>query len=144
MKKLIILLLFIPLLSKSQIFTSIAAGYDTKGAPIGNWAIGYNKNLFNVQAEMRPSLTRKVEMNNLFGFRLSANLVNPDEDGLSILPGIGYYFNRKSNDHKQLNKWVYGYSLKTGLDITETGTAFIEGFYSNSFQFTIGMQVNFR
>lgn len=144
MKKLIALLLFIPLLSKSQVFSSLALGYDLKGAPIANWAIGYNKGIVNTQIEMRPSLTRKVETNNYFGMRIGMNVINPDDAGLSIIPGFGYYYNKRSNDKRQLNNWSAGYSLKSSLDITENGTAFIEGFYSNSFQFTIGMQVNFR
>lgn len=122
----------------------MALGYDTKGVPIGNWAVGVNSTLFNFQAEIRPSLTRKVDMNNLFGFRLSANLIDPSVSGISILPGFGYYYNHRSSDKVILNKWQTGYSLKTMKDFTENGSAFIEGFYSSSFQLTIGMQVNFR
>lgn len=145
MKKLtIILILLIPLLSKGQVFTSIAVGYDFKGAPIGNWAIGYNKNLVNFAAEMRPSLTRKVETNNYFGMRLGFNLINPDEDGLSIIPSVGYYYNKRSNDKRQLNNWAAGYSLKGMIEVTETGNLFLEGFYSNSFQITCGIHVIFR
>lgn len=147
MKKLfLIAAILIPAITFSQIFSSLAAGYDTKGTPIGTLAFGYNKGLLNFQGEIRPSLTRKVEMNNLLGFRLSANLVNPDEDGLMILPGIGYYYNRKSSDKRNLNKWQYGYTLKAGTEISEGGNAvFIEGMYiDRSAQITIGMQVNFR
>lgn len=146
-KKWFYLLLFLSSCNyaKSQIFVAAGLGYDTKGTAISNLQMGYNRGLINAMAEIRPSLTRKVEMNNLLGFRLSLNLVNPDEDGLSISPGIGYYYNHKSSDKRTLNKWQYGYSLKSGIEITDTGELFFEGFYSDkSFQIEIGMQVNFK
>lgn len=127
--------------AKSQVFSGLAFGYDTKGSPIGNLSIGYNYEILNLQGEIRPSLTRKVEMNNLLGLRLSLNLINPDEDGLSILPGVGYYYNHESSDKRNLNKWQLGYSIKSSIVVTDDGSLFIEGFYSNSFQITIGMQV---
>lgn len=147
MKKIIYCILFklIPVITFGQAFTSIGTGYDTKGAIIGTLALGYNKGLINAEAEIRPSLTRKVEVNNLLGFRLSANLINPDEAGLSILPGIGYYRNLKSLDKTNLNKWQYAYTLKSSIEITETGALYIEGLYSEKeFQFSLGMTVNFK
>lgn len=147
MKKLSLLLIaLIPLITFSQVFSSLSAGYDTKGTSIGAWAIGYNKGLINLQGEIRPSLTRKVEMNNLLGFRLSFNVVNPEDEGVSILPGVGYYYNHVSSDKRNLNKWQLGYTLKTGVDISEGGNSvFIEGMYiDKSVQISLGMQVNFR
>lgn len=146
MKKLFYYILFnlLPVITFAQIFTSIGTGYDTKGAVIGTWALGYNKGIGNFQAEIRPSLTRKVEMNNLLGFRLSVNLINPDEAGLSILPGIGYYRNLHSMDKTDLNVWQYAYTLKSMIEVSENGNLYIEGLYTKkSFQFTAGIHFRF-
>ena len=62
---------------------------------------------------------------------------------ISILPGIGYYYNMKSEDKVNINHWEYGYSLKSIFKVTQNGSIFIEGFYANSLQLVAGIHFKF-
>lgn len=133
----------IPNVCFSQLNTGLGYGYDTHGRAIATWSVGYEKGRVNFQGEMRPTLSRKIEMNNLLGFRLSANLINPNGSFISILPGIGYYYNFRSEDKVKINHWEYGYSLKSIFKVTENGNIFIEGFYATSLQLVAGILFKF-
>lgn len=147
MKKFIYLLLFklIPVITFGQVHSGLALGYDTHNKLLGAWNIGYEKDIVVMDAEIRPNLTRNLPINNYCGFKLGLNLINPDEDGLSIIPGLGYYYDFRSMDKTKTNAYYFGYSLKSIIQVTNDGGLFIEGMYINkSAQITIGMNVKFE
>lgn len=133
--------------SKSQINSGLFLGYDTHGRMISTWSIGYEKSIFNFQGEIRPSLSRNVAAHNYIGFRFSLNLENPDGEemtGLSVLPGIFYGYDLKSQDKVYLNKWFFAPTLKTIIMITDNGGLSFDGMYINkSVQISMGIHLRF-
>lgn len=144
MKKIIIILLLLPCISFAQLNAGIAAGYDTHGHGIATGYIGATiGQIVEVTGEIRPSLTRSVFAHNYIGGKIGMHIVNPNDAGLSIIPAIGYYYDLKSQDKTSLNKYYWAPSLRTGMQMNDSGNGFfIEGMYiAKSAQFTIGINV---
>lgn len=144
MKKLFFLLLLLPCLSFAQLNAGIAAGYDTHGRAMATGYMGATIwQIVEVTGEIRPSLTRSAFSHNYMGGKIGMHIINPDDAGLSIIPAVGYYYDLKSQDKTNLNKYYWAASIKTVLQLTDGGNgAFLEGMYINkSAQFTIGINV---
>lgn len=139
MKKLFIILSFLPLASMAQLRMGMGAGYDASNHKcIGN--INFNYTATNnavIEAVMQPSLTRHINAANYFGMKAGYSFHN-------IIPSIGYYYNYSSADDKGMNKWVgVGYSLKYMKDI-QRGGVFAEGDYINkTIQVITGVYIKF-
>lgn len=140
----VILILLLPCISFAQLNTGIAAGYDTHGRAIANWYVGATiSKIIEVTGEIRPSLTRSVFAHNYIGSKIGLNLTSPDHAGLRIIPAIGYYYDLKSQDKTNLNKYYWAASLKTVMQINDSGNGlFLEGLYiGKSAQITVGINV---
>jgi hypothetical protein len=150
LKQLIYLLAFLTVCSKahSQVNSTMAVGWDSNGRAIAFWSVGYQKSVFNLNGEIRPSLSRSSFSHNYIGFRAAINLIYPDAQemtGLSILPGVGYFFDMKSQDKTNLNHYYWAYCLRTHIKVTDDGALTFDGIYLNkSLQLSIGMTVLFH
>lgn len=146
MKKLFILLIaFIPIISFSQVNTGMALGYDTHGRAVAALSVGATiGKILEIQGEVRPSLSRSAFAHNYIGGRIGLNLINSDLDGLSIIPGAGYFYDLKSQDKPDLNKYYWGAFLKSIIMVTENGGLFVDAMYINkSVQASIGIHFKF-
>lgn len=150
LKRLLFLLAFLTGCTKahSQVNTTMALGYDTHGRAIAFWSVGYQKSIFNLNGEIRPSLSRSSFAHNYIGGRFSINLIDPDAQemtGLSIMPGVGYFYDLKSSDKTNLNKYYWGPCLRTHIKVTDEGALTFDAIYLNkSMQLSIGMTILFK
>lgn len=132
----------------SQVNTTLAAGWDSHGRAIAFWSVGYQKSIFNLNGEIRPSLSRSSFAHNYIGGRFSINLIDPDAQemtGLSIMPGVGYFYDLKSSDKTNLNKYYWAACLRTHIKVTDDGALTFDAIYLNkSMQLSIGMTVLFH
>lgn len=147
MKKLFILLIGLPFTSEGQLNTGIGAGWDTHGRAVAVWSVGCSvAKLVEVQAEIRPSVSRSVFAHNYMGGRIGLNLINPDDAGLSVIMGGGYFYDKKSSDKTSLNKYYWGTFVKSIIQVNErsNGCLFVEALYiNNSAQFAVGIHYKF-
>lgn len=148
MKNLILIsILLIPIISFSQLNTSAAIGYDTHGRPMAQWGFGIEAGQFNVSGQIRPSLTRSVFAHNYLGASIGFNIFNPGTaylKALSIIPSVGYFYDLKSQDKTNLNKYYWSAGIKTIKMLKEEAGLFIETIYINhSVQASFGMHLIF-
>ncbi len=141
MKKTILLLItIIPFICLAQVNLGIGAGIDIKGHdPVVNTYIGYSYQNVFITAEIRPAATRTAFKNNYLGGKIGYDLSNSER--YSIIPSIGYYYNKISSDKRELNNFKLGYSVKGILYLKDRNGIFAETFYSDRLQFCIGMHV---
>jgi len=131
----------------AQLNTGLGIGYDTHGRAIASWSAGYEKGRFNVEGQIRPSLTRNVKTNNYIGGNIGLNLINaPDAylKAFSLIAYAGYFYDRVSNDKLILNKYYFSGSLRAIKMINENGGIFAETMYINkSIQASFGIHFKF-
>lgn len=149
MKKLLLFtVLFFVLLSAKrcycQVNTGFGIGYDTHGRGITQLSLGYETRILHFNAEIRPSLSRSAFSHNYIGGTLSANLAAPNSE-FQLLPGIGYYYDDRSHDKIELNKWYTGYSLKIVelVGQQQNGICLQTLYINHSLQITARMVVRF-
>jgi hypothetical protein len=137
MKKLLLIILMIPSLTKAQLHTGIGIGTDFKHA-VAALNIGYKIDHFVIEGEIAPSLTRDVSTHNYMGFKAGISLGN-------IIPSVGYYYDHVSSDKTQLNASHFGYSIKAYKMVNDRGGLFVNGLYIHkSFQLTAGIHYIFN
>lgn len=144
-KTIIMLMVLMPFISMAQMTSSLGYGYDLNGRAMAKWSVGYTAfQIVELEGEIRPSISRNIFAHNYVGFRGGIHAVNPDESGLFLIIGAGYYYDMRSQDKKSWNKDYLGTFVKGGTMLNENGGLFLEGlFINNSAQFCLGIHYCF-
>lgn len=126
----LILIVALSIHANAQAHTSWGMGYDlTQKNTIGLFGFGFEKDKIVIDADASFAFNHSIKSNNLMAVKLGYDFA-----GL-IVPQIGYFYNLKSNDYKELNYSAIGYSLKIILPITkirENGSGFfVSAIYVN-------------
>lgn len=111
MKKLILisLITIAALNASSQAYMEMGAGTDfNHPVAVINAGVQTHNNIV-IEGILSPSLTRNLA-HNYFGAIAGYNLTRLLHK--SIIPGIGYYYDKVSNDDKSMNGNHVGYSIK--------------------------------
>ena len=146
MKYIIILFsLFFTTKIQAQLQSGIGIVYDTRGNAIAQLSAGYEIGILQINAEIRPSLTRKSLAHNYIGGGLSFNLLAPTQEIHYLFAGAGYYYDDRSHDAKTLNSSHVGYSLRYVWMMNYQGAIYFQPMYiNNSIQITAGMLLKFN
>lgn len=107
-KFLFTLLILIPTLAGAQISIGFGVGAHyapEKTAALGKLSITADVRGVVIQAAQYISLTRNIDPGSMFG-----GTIGYDING--FIPVAGYFYNLKSNDHKEMNSWIYGGGLR--------------------------------
>ena len=87
--------------TKDMPLAALQVGYTFKQPYILNWGIEYDQRFF---------LTREADYGAYLGGRVTGSYNLTYSQTLSVLGG--YYWNKKSSDHVELNGWKAGYGLR--------------------------------
>ncbi len=153
MKKVIFLILLIsPIVLQAQVFVNVGAGAATfqqqiqlgEGShtlpaqvivPVVKMAAGYQINHVVLEAELRPTVTRKRNSPNNLGIKAGYRINH-------FIAGVGYYYDYHNSDDPTNNTTGFGYSLEYVVPLTQNGDFYAEGAYlNNSYQLTAGFHI---
>ena len=115
--------LFASVKSEAQVNFDMGAGYSTDKNFTAQIGLNYEVSNFSIGGEIRPSITRKVESIQLFGFRAGYNVLN---DETAIIPFIGYYYNKFSDSKMQKGEWLTGYGVRVSKMVNDIGGVYLE------------------
>jgi hypothetical protein len=156
MKKIIFFILLIsPVILRAQLFVNLGAGVATfeqqiplvsEGShalpsqivvPVVKMAAGFEIRNIVLEAELRPTVTRKRNSPNNFGVKAGYHINH-------FIPAIGYYYNYCNSDNPINNKAGVGYSLEYVVPVTRNGDLYFEAIHlNNSWQLTGGFHIPF-
>lgn len=126
--------------ASAQLKADIGLGlnYNSELHPMARMSFGYELNKVNVETVFQPSITREINPDAYSGIKAGYNFSN-------LIPMIGYYYDYRSADNKDENKWSgIGYSLKYVYRLGHRGGLFVEGLYLNkSTQLIAGFHIAF-
>ncbi|MGN6530720.1 MAG: hypothetical protein ACTHK0_03055 [Ginsengibacter sp.] len=147
-----LILLISPIVLHAQVFVNVGVGAATfdqqievgEGlhtlptqviVPVVKMAAGYDIKNLMLEAELRPTLTRKRNSSNDLGIKAGYRFNH-------FIPAIGYYYNYCNSDNPINNTSGIGYSLEYDVPVTQNGDLYIEGAYlNNSYQLTAGFHI---
>jgi len=151
MKKIALLLLFLPLFSHGQAHIDLGGGaarFNQSGekgitkaiSPVVKIGVGYQVSNIVAEVMMQPTLTRTVNSPNYFGGKLGYNIA-----GSNLIASAGYFYNLCNSDNPENNGSYFGYSLKYQTSIiSEYGALYAEAMLVNkSMEATIGFHIMF-
>lgn len=147
MKKLLKLISIAILLScfasvKAQVNFDMGAGYSTDKNFTAQIGLNYEVSNLCIGGEIRPSITRKIESMQLFGFRGGYNVLNEET---AIIPFIGYYYNKFSDSKLTKGEWITGYGIRAYKMVNDDAAVYIEPCYlKNNAQVNFGIIYKFN
>lgn len=144
----LILLSSFVLTSEAQTNFNMGVGYITQKVITGQIGLNYELHRISFGGEIRPSITRSVDAPQLFGFRAAVNLFNEADayyTSYSIIPFIGYYYNKFSDSKLTKGEWLTGYGIRAYKMMNDIGAVYIEPMYiKNNFSLQAGMLFKFN
>lgn len=134
----LLLILIIPASLHAQLYVDFGGGMETSaGRPIANISVGFQHSNVIVEAVEQVTISRVANNTNLFGLKAGYNYKN-------FIPAVGYYYNYRSSDNKEMNHAAAGFSLKYFLNLNPNGGLYAEAMYVEKVvQVTAGFHVTF-
>ena len=125
---------------KAQLKADIGLGmnYNKELRPMAKIGFGYELKKVVTEFVFQPTISRQSNPDTYFGVKAGYNISG-------LIPTIGYYYDYRSADDKEQNKWAgVGYSLKYVYLLGEQGGLFLEGMHVNkSTQVIAGFYIAF-
>lgn len=110
MKKMLAIIIFIlsSFVSHAQVNLGFALGAHyskEKTVPMSKLSLSGQTGPVVIEVATYVSVTRNVEPGTMLGGTVGYRLNE-------FIPIAGYFYNLKSNDHKEMNSWIYGGGLR--------------------------------